>query len=192
MYRYRNDEFSNDTKHTIGVEFATQEIEIEDKRVKIQIWDTAGQERYRAITKAYYRGALGAILLYDITETETFENLNKWINEIKTNSAPDIKIMLVGNKKDLEDKRSISMDVATKLAKEHSMAFLEASAKSGDLVIECFETVVKQIYKEQLKKESKKVKVKKEEATVKPPEAEKINLDDESKKKTKTSCCNTS
>ena len=132
------------------------------------------------------------IVVYDITETETFENLNKWINEIKTNSAPDKKIMLVGNKKDLEDKRSISMDVATKLAKEHSMAFLEASAKSGDLVIECFETVVKQIYKEQLKKESKKVKVKKEEATVKPPEAEKINLDDESKKKTKTSCCNTS
>lgn len=196
LKRYRHNEFSTDTKHTIGVEFATQEIEVEDKLVKTQIWDTAGQERYRAITKAYYRGALGAILLYDITDRETFENLRRWISEIRQHASEDIKIMLVGNKKDLENDRKVSVDEGKKFAKEHELAFLESSAKNGDLVIACFETVIRQIFKQQLEKdESKKIVTSsKEKQTVHEGmlQAEPVSLEKPNEKAAKASCCSSS
>ena len=134
MFRYRNNEFSPDTKHTIGVEFATQELEIDGKKIKIQLWDTAGQERYRAITKAYYRGALGAILLYDMTDTATFKNLYNWINEIKSNSSSDIKVMLVGNKKDLVTPEHLAA-IKNELPIKYDIL---TSAKTGEHVEDLF------------------------------------------------------
>merc|ERR1712072_773134 len=102
LTRFTRDEFKKDSKSTIGVEFATQTIQVDKKTIKAQIWDTAGQERYRAITSAYYRGAVGALLVYDITKMSTFENVKEtWLAELRQNAESSIIIMLVGNKKDL-------------------------------------------------------------------------------------------
>lgn len=89
---------------TIGVEFGAKTIEINNKVIKIQIWDTAGQEAFQAITRTYYKGALGALLVYDITRRDTFNHVSKWLEEVKANSSKTIRIILIGNKKDLEDK----------------------------------------------------------------------------------------
>lgn len=146
LARYRKDEFNLETKHTIGVEFATKELEIKGRMVKAQIWDTAGQERYRAITKAYYRGALGALLVYDVTDRETFESLKRWLSEVHGNADPNIKLMLVGNKSDLEDQRAVETEEGTAFAQRHGLAFMEASAKSGDAVNDSFEKVIEEIF----------------------------------------------
>lgn len=136
---------------------------------------------------------MGAIVLYDLTDSQTFQNLEKWISEIKSNSQQDIKILLVGNKKDLVEKRLVKFEDAARFAKDNKLAYLEASAKNGELVIECFETVVKQIYKEQVNKD---VTTKVSQANIsaaKPPQALDLNLDNEKKgsKKYKQNCCNT-
>lgn len=101
LSRFVDGTFSIDSKPTIGVEFATKTYNIDNKVIKNQIWDTAGQQRFRAITNAYYRGAQGAVIVYDITKSRTFENLNKWLSELRDNAEPDIAIMLLGNKCDL-------------------------------------------------------------------------------------------
>ena len=98
LSRFTRDEFNLESKSTIGVEFATRSVSIEGKMIKAQIWDTAGQERYRAITSAYYRGAVGALIVYDITKDTSFENVEKWLAELKENASTDITMMLVGNK----------------------------------------------------------------------------------------------
>merc|ERR1711904_652802 len=97
LSRFTRDEFNLESKSTIGVEFATRSVSIEGKTIKAQIWDTAGQERYRAITSAYYRGAVGALVVYDITKDVSFENVEKWLSELKENATADITMMLVGN-----------------------------------------------------------------------------------------------
>lgn len=96
-----------ESKTTIGVEFATKTLEVKEKTVKVQIWDTAGQERYRSMASAYYRGATGALLVYDITRASSFENLEKWIKELKNFAAEDIVCLLIGNKSDLRQYRSL-------------------------------------------------------------------------------------
>ncbi|KAG4166682.1 hypothetical protein ERO13_A13G147900v2 [Gossypium hirsutum] len=103
LSRFTRNEFSLESKSTIGVEFATRSIRVDDKVVKAQIWDTAGQERYRAITSAYYRGAVGALLVYDVTRHVTFENVERWLKELRGHTDSNIVIMLVGNKADLEN-----------------------------------------------------------------------------------------
>jgi Ras-related protein Rab-11A len=105
--RFTKNEFNMESKTTIGVEFATKTIEVNGKLVKIQIWDTAGQERYRSMASAYYRGASGALLVYDITRATSFENLQKWLRELKNFAAEDITCLMVGNKCDLRQYRSI-------------------------------------------------------------------------------------
>jgi Ras-related protein Rab-11A len=104
LSRFVDGTFSIDSKPTIGVEFATKTYNIDNKVIKNQIWDTAGQERFRAITNAYYRGAQGAIIVYDLTKSRTFDNLSKWLSELRDNAEPDITIMLLGNKCDLENR----------------------------------------------------------------------------------------
>ena len=120
LSRYLKNEFSYDTKTTIGVEFGAKKVEIDDFKIKVQIWDTAGQERYKSITNAYYKGAKGALLLYDITKKETFVSIDKWVPELKQNGDKDVVIVLVGNKTDLEDKREISIEEGTKKAQQYS------------------------------------------------------------------------
>ncbi|CAO0796329.1 unnamed protein product [Mucor circinelloides] len=112
LSRFTNDEFNLESKSTIGVEFATKNIKIGEHTIKAQIWDTSGQERYRAITGAYYRGAVGALLVYDITRQSSFQNIDHWLKELRDHSDDKISLMLVGNKVDLVDSRAVSTEEA--------------------------------------------------------------------------------
>uniref|UniRef100_A0A8C1X0J0 Ras-related protein Rab-25 n=1 Tax=Cyprinus carpio TaxID=7962 RepID=A0A8C1X0J0_CYPCA len=121
LSRFTRNEFNLESKSTIGVEFATRSIRVEGKTVKAQIWDTAGQERYRAITSAYYRGAVGALLVYDIAKHLTYENAERWLKELQDHADSNIVIMLVGNKSDLRHLRAVPVDEAKALADSFSM-----------------------------------------------------------------------
>ena len=119
MSRYIKDEFSIETKTTVGVEFGAKKLEINGNNIKAQIWDTAGQERYKSITNAYYKGAKGALIVYDITRLSSFENVDKWIHELKAKCEADVTIIMIGNKCDLESERAISREEASTKAKHH-------------------------------------------------------------------------
>jgi Ras-related protein Rab-11A len=116
LSRFTRNEFNLDSKSTIGVEFATRSIQVDSKTIKAQIWDTAGQERYRAITSAYYRGAVGALLVYDISKHQTYENVNRWLKELRDHADSNIVIMLVGNKSDLRHLRAVPTEEAKQFA----------------------------------------------------------------------------
>jgi Ras-related protein Rab-11A len=135
------------TTGTIGVEFAAKNIPIDNKVVRAQIWDTAGQERYRAITSAYYRGAVGCLLVYDITRRATFDNVARWLSELKDHAEPNIVVMLVGNKSDLRHKRAVETEDALAFATEHELAFVETSAMDGTGVEEGFRRILVEIFK---------------------------------------------
>ena len=138
LLQFTDNKFRNQHELTIGVEFGAKTIQIDGKTIKIQIWDTAGQEAFQAITRTYYKGAIGALLVYDITRRETFTHVTKWLEEVRNNSSKTITIILIGNKKDLEDKRQISYEEGEALAKENGLLFLETSAKTAYNVIESF------------------------------------------------------
>ena len=123
---------------TIGVEFGAKTIQINGKTIKIQIWDTAGQEAFQAITRTYYKGAIGALLVYDITRRDTFTHVTKWLDDVRTNSSKNVTVILIGNKKDLEDKRQVSYEEGEAFAKENGLMFLETSAKTAYNVVESF------------------------------------------------------
>ncbi|CAL9749232.1 unnamed protein product [Musa acuminata subsp. burmannicoides] len=144
--RFTKDEFFLDSKSTIGVEFQTRTLVLNRKRIKAQIWDTAGQERYRAITSAYYRGALGAMLVYDITKRQTFDHVVRWIDELRANADNSIVVMLIGNKSDLAKNRVVSTEDAMEFAEEQGLFFSEASALSGDNVETAFLRLLEEIY----------------------------------------------
>lgn len=116
LSRFTRNEFNLDSKSTIGVEFATRSIQVDAKTIKAQIWDTAGQERYRAITSAYYRGAVGALLVYDISKHQTYENVTRWLKELRDHADANIVIMLVGNKSDLRHLRAVPTEEAKQFA----------------------------------------------------------------------------
>ena len=147
--KYLNDEFDPDSKATVGVEFGTKDFKIEEKLVKVQIWDTAGQERYRSITNAYYKGAKGCLLVYDITNKSSFESLDRWLDELKNNGDDDVSIMLVGNKNDLDSDRAISLEDGKKFAEFRKMAFIETSALNGDNIEKAFSELISDVYKSQ-------------------------------------------
>jgi len=147
LSRFTRDSFDLDSKTTIGVEFATRSIVTEDdKTIKAQIWDTAGQERYRAITSAYYRGAVGALLVYDITKHVSFENTERWLKELRDHADPKIVVMLVGNKSDLEDERAVQTEEARTFCEQNSLSFIETSAKAGTNVEDAFKNILFEIY----------------------------------------------
>ena len=146
LLKYLKNEFDQSSKATVGVEFGTKTVEMNDKKIKIQIWDTAGQERYRSITSAYYKGAKGAFIVYDITRRNTFDNIDKWISDLKTNGDNNISIMLIGNKSDLSDKREVETNEGIKKSEETKIAFMETSALSGENIIKAFNELIEQIY----------------------------------------------
>lgn len=117
LLRYTKDQFKTKAQATIGMEFATQQVKIkEGTHVRAQIWDTAGQERYRAITNAYYRQAIGVLLVYDITKRSSFDSLERWLTEVREHADQKIQIILVGNKNDLSGNRQISVSEGQKFA----------------------------------------------------------------------------
>jgi Ras-related protein Rab-2A len=121
---------------TIGVEFGARMVTVDGRPIKLQIWDTAGQESFRSITRSYYRGAAGALLVYDITRRETFNHLASWLEDARQHANPNMSIMLIGNKCDLAHKRAVSKEEGQQFAKEHGLLFLEASARTAQNVEE--------------------------------------------------------
>lgn len=146
LSRFTRDEFNLESKSTIGVEFATKSITTNGKVIKAQIWDTAGQERYRAITSAYYRGAVGALLVYDISKRLTFENLERWLQELRDHADVNIVIMLVGNKGDLRHLRAVGQDEVIAFAEKHGLACIETSALESTNVETAFMRLLSEIY----------------------------------------------
>ena len=145
---FLHNQFDINTKETVGVEFGSKNFIMGEKDVvKAQIWDTAGQERYRAITKAYYKGAKGALLVYDISRKSSFDNIDNWLIDLRTNGDKDIIIVLIGNKSDLIDKREVNKEEANIKAEQFNIAFLETSTKSGENIDKAFTEIVEQIYK---------------------------------------------
>lgn len=133
---------------TIGVEFGARLIEIGEKKtpIKLQVWDTAGQESFRSITRSYYRGSAGALLVYDVTRRETFNHLTRWLEEARNNSNSNMIIMLIGNKVDLESKRAVSYEEGKAFADTHGLIFIETSAKTAQNVEEAFVSTANSIY----------------------------------------------
>lgn len=131
---------------TIGVEFGARMVNIDGKQIKLQIWDTAGQESFRSITRSYYRGAAGALLVYDITRRETFQHLTSWLEDARRHSNQTMTIMLIGNKSDLDSRRAVSYEEGEKFARQHDLIFMETSAKNDENVEEAFIRTAKIIY----------------------------------------------
>uniref|UniRef100_A0A5F7Z7J0 small monomeric GTPase n=2 Tax=Macaca TaxID=9539 RepID=A0A5F7Z7J0_MACMU len=142
LSRFTRNEFNLESKSTIGVEFATRSIQVDGKTIKAQIWDTAGQERYRAITSAYYRGAVGALLVYDIAKHLTYENVERWLKELRDHADSNIVIMLVGNKSDLRHLRAVPTDEARAFAEKNNLSFIETSALDSTNVEEAFKNIL--------------------------------------------------
>ena len=144
--KYIKNEFKEDFYATIGVEFSHKQFMVDNHKIKAQIWDTAGQERYKAITKAYYKGAKGAFIVYDITRKETFDDIDKWRNELISSCNKEVTIMLVGNKCDMEEKRETTKEQGEEKAKSFGFSFIETSALSGENLEKGFEMLIKEIY----------------------------------------------
>uniref|UniRef100_A0A8C8X549 Ras-related protein Rab-13 n=1 Tax=Panthera leo TaxID=9689 RepID=A0A8C8X549_PANLE len=136
IIRFAEDNFNNTYISTIGIDFKIRTVDIEGKKIKLQVWDTAGQERFKTITTAYYRGAMGIILVYDITDEKSFENIQNWMKSIKENASAGVQRLLLGNKCDMEAKRRVRKERADRLAREHGIRFFETSAKSSTNVDE--------------------------------------------------------
>lgn len=163
-------------------------IQVDGKTVKAQIWDTAGQERYRAITSAYYRGAVGALLVYDITKRQTFDNVQRWLRELRDHADSNIVIMMAGNKSDLNHLRAVAEEDGQGLAEREGLSFLETSALESYNIEKAFQTILTEIYHIV----SKKALAAQEAAnsTAIPGQGTTINVSDASGS-TKRSCCST-
>ncbi|XP_061604056.1 RAB3D, member RAS oncogene family, b isoform X1 [Phyllopteryx taeniolatus] len=142
LFRYADDSFTSAFVSTVGIDFKVKTVFRNDKRIKLQIWDTAGQERYRTITTAYYRGAMGFLLMYDITNQESFNAVQDWATQIKTYSWDNAQVILIGNKCDLEDDRLVPTEDGQRLAEDLGFQFFEASAKDNINVKQVFERLV--------------------------------------------------
>ncbi|RWR84700.1 Small GTPase superfamily [Cinnamomum micranthum f. kanehirae] len=185
LSRFTRNEFCLESKSTIGVEFATRTLQVEGKTIKAQIWDTAGQERYRAITSAYYRGALGALLVYDVTKPTTFENVSRWLKELRDHADSNIVIMLIGNKTDLKHLRAVATEDAQGFAEREGLSFIETSALEAVNVEKAFQTILGEVYRII----SKKTLSSEESATTSIKEGKTIDIGGDAN--TKKSCCST-
>jgi len=130
--------FTKSNSHKIGVEFGSKTVSVAGKKVKLQIWDTAGQERYRSVTRTYYRGGVGCLLVYDITSRDTYNHLASWLADARQLARADITVVVVGNKNDKKNDREVTLLEAGRFAQEHDLLFMETSAVTGDYVEEVF------------------------------------------------------
>ncbi|KAI3870794.1 hypothetical protein C5167_013419 [Papaver somniferum] len=147
LLRFADDSYVDSYISTIGVDFKIRTVELDGKTVKLQIWDTAGQERFRTITSSYYRGAHGIIIVYDVTDMESFNNVKQWLNEIDRYANDSVCKLLVGNKSDLVDKKVVDTETAKAFADSLGIPFLETSAKEGSNVEQAFLTMAAEIKK---------------------------------------------
>jgi len=145
LFRFSEDAFNATFISTIGIDFKIRTIELDGKKIKLQIWDTAGQERFRTITTAYYRGAMGIMLVYDITNEKSFDNIKNWIRNIEEHASADVEKMILGNKCDMNDRRQVSKERGEQLAIEYGIKFMETSAKASINVEQAFFTLAKDI-----------------------------------------------
>ncbi|KAM6961792.1 ras-related protein Rab-19-like [Tautogolabrus adspersus] len=146
VQNFKSGIFCERQQNTIGVDFSVRTLDIEGKKVKMQVWDTAGQERFRTITQSYYRSAHGAIIAYDITRSSTFNSVNHWIKEVETYGATNVVLVLIGNKCDMEEERQVPFQEACSLANDRGiLAALETSAKESQNVEEAFMMMAKEL-----------------------------------------------
>ena len=166
LFRFVENVWDDNFVPTIGVDFVSyiynngsinlqklKTLEVNGKKVKLQIWDTAGQERFKNITASYYRGGNGVLVVYDITDRESFDNLNSWLIEIEKNANKNVYKLLIGNKSDLEDKRKVTYQEGKDFATSNGMQFMETSAKTASKVQEAFELLTQEIIKSSINKD---------------------------------------
>ena len=152
LRRYCDDTFDAKWINTIGIDFKMKNVEIEDKKVRLQIWDTAGQERFQAMAHSFYRGAAGILLVYDITSLESFEHVEKWMTSISTHGSDDVIVTLIGNKSDITKNRNVSVVKGENLAKQFGIDFYETSAKTRENIDEAFANLSEKVFKKQIDK----------------------------------------
>ncbi|KAL3229823.1 GTP-binding protein YPT1 [Nakaseomyces bracarensis] len=181
LLRFSDDTYTNDYISTIGVDFKIKTVELDGKTVKLQIWDTAGQERFRTITSSYYRGSHGIIIVYDVTDQESFNGVKMWLQEIDRYATSTVLKLLVGNKCDMSDKRVVEYDVAKEFAEANKMPFLETSALDSTNVEEAFLTMARQI-KESMTQQNMDQNQKKDDKG-------NVNLKGQSLTQSGSSCC---
>mmetsp|Transcript_8950 Transcript_8950/g.16241 ORF Transcript_8950/g.16241 Transcript_8950/m.16241 type:complete len:204 (+) Transcript_8950:327-938(+) len=145
LLRYANDSFSPTFITTIGIDFKIKNVEIDTKRIKLQIWDTAGQERFRTITTSYFRGAQGILLVYDVTDRRSFDSIRNWISQIQQHADVSVNKILVGNKCDITEEKTVSTEEGQRLAKEYGIGFFEASAKNDINVEQSFISIARAV-----------------------------------------------
>ena len=153
LVRFVDDVWEENFVPTIGVDFKLKTLDVNGKKVKLQIWDTAGQERFKNITASYYRGGNGVLVVYDITDRDSFENLNSWLIEIEKNASKNVYKLLIGNKSDLEDKRKVTYQEGKDFATSNGMQFIETSAKTDSKVKDAFELLTQEIIKANVTKD---------------------------------------
>ena len=157
--RYVDEIWKDNFVPTIGVDFKIKSIKIDNKTIKLQIWDTAGQERFRSLLSSYFKGANGILLLYDITNVNSFKSLSNWLIEIEKNSSKNVKKILIGNKCDLNDLRKIPINKGKEFADTYNMKFIETSAKNNVNINECFNILGKELINNLDSKSNKKDKI---------------------------------
>lgn len=161
LMRFAEDSFSDQLMTTIGIDFKTKMVELEKSMIKLQVWDTAGQERFESLsagglTRAYYRGAMGIILVYDITDMRSLQNIRNWMRNIEANAEEHVDKVLVGNKSDMESEREVDTEQGQALADQYGIPFFETSAKENVLVNEAFLELAKIVKKRLMKAEAEK------------------------------------
>jgi len=149
LFRFADDNFNTSFISTIGIDFKIKTVDIDGKRVKLQIWDTAGQERFHTITTSYYRGANGIMMVYDISNPKSFDNIQKWLRNITDFASEDVIRILLGNKCDMEEKRMISTNRGQEIASQNGIKFYETSAKNNININEAFMTLATDILRRQ-------------------------------------------
>ena len=147
LLRFVEDTFNPNLENTIGVEFGAKQVEVGGKQIKLQIWDTAGQEAFQSITRSYYRSSAGALLVYDVTNKDSFENIANWLDEARVNGNPEMVLCLVANKCDLTEKRQVSTEDGKELADENKLLYIETSALNSQGVQDAFEKIAEKILK---------------------------------------------
>lgn len=146
LMRYSDDSFTSSFITTIGIDFKVKTINLDGKRIKLQIWDTAGQERFRTITTAYYRGAMGILLVYDVSDIQSFQNVRNWMRQIQQHASANVNKILIGNKSDVSE-RAVTTEEGKALAEEFDIPFYETSAKNNENVNEAFRTIATAVQK---------------------------------------------